>query len=147
MGDADGIASLIDLVVVLSAANDADCRLKAKNYQDLFGGTLAETCLLVQWRFDVAADFHVDQFSTEGSLAPDDLVTAGGQQIHVGGITSGFPGTQDNGMTEMYAFGGPGTVVRWRTGSNAIGYSTFIYTVPPLEQLLPVFLPDGVDRL
>lgn len=143
VGDADGVSSRIDGVVIVPASGNTDfskgCADEVAFQVKYAGNTPSSECLVVQWSFDVAADFRVDDNSPKAGLTPGDLVTADGKQIGKAVITSAYPGTVANVITEYYAGAGAGSIVRWQTGSNLAGWTTFKYVVPTLDQIPPIY--------
>jgi hypothetical protein len=138
MYEADAIMSRIEslLWVQSGGANDVEraCREEAEFEQNFAGGELATECLIVQWVFDVASGFQVDEFSVEGGLNARALVTPEGKQIDSFFAGSGFPGTVDNRLVVSFAGGVPGSILRFDTGSNFVGFTTHVYEVPPAEE-------------
>lgn len=137
--EADGITATIDMVLAVEpdAPTDSgsDCRA-ALDYQPIQDGP--EQCLYVQWRFDVAADLQVDEYSEEGLLSGGALITPGGKQLNSGSGASGFPGTKDNVFAYTFAYGSPGSTLKFTTGNNTMVYTTHTYVVPPAESFQPV---------
>jgi hypothetical protein len=140
--EADGITSQIESVLSVKSggANDVQqaCREEADLEQEFTGGELATECLIVQWAFDISADFRTDEFSVDGGLSARVLVNPQGNQINSFFAASGLPGTVNNRLVVTFAGGVPGSTLRFDTGSNFVGFTTHVYEVPPGEEFLPV---------
>jgi hypothetical protein len=96
------------------------------------GGPPANSCLAVEWSFDVASDFRVDANSPDGSLTPGAFVAADGIQHDAGVITSGLPGTVNNRINYVYPLtaGDTAATLHFDTGSNLVGWTTHTFQVP-----------------
>lgn len=126
---ADGIDSSLDIVAVFDASAPTDQGRDCQEEID-FQGSDADSCLYVQVRFDVSDDFRTDGNSAEGSAIIDAVVSADGQQQDGGFISSGFPGTVGNLLSEFFPGAAEGSTVRFSTGSNLVGYTIHTYEVP-----------------
>lgn len=126
----DGIESAIEMVLVLKADEHEFCREEAVRYQEIRGGDLANQCLVVIWRYDVAETFRTDQNSPQGGLSMRSIVTNEGRQYDsVFGATA-LPGTVENTTEDVFPHGGAGTTIYWSTGSNLVGWTQHTYRVP-----------------
>jgi hypothetical protein len=142
---ADGITSRVAAVIVVDLSDPeingavADCAFQV-DYAAEQGRPRATRCLVVQWSFDVAADFRVDEFSPEGGLSPGPFVGADGIQHDQAIVNTGLPGTVDNLISAAYPLtaGGTAGTLRFDTGSNLVGYTTHTFDVP--TELAPIDL-------
>jgi len=138
VGDAPGVHSSIDLILLVDQATNDGCAQSIDFHVDVYGGDRADRCLIVQFRFDVAAD-ATDSPSDQVNFVADPLVTGEGRQVETSDITGAYPGTVDNQLVVAYPFGGAGSVIRWHvSGLKDFSIADFIYTVPPIEMIPPL---------
>lgn len=129
IGAADGIASGIDMVAVTPA--DADTALgRACIAVAEDTGVDAAQCLVVQFRFDVAAGFATDASAPRAELTRIRAVGADGVAVTSGYGKWALAGTADNNLTILLPGLGEGATVYWSTGSTLVGYTEFSGVVP-----------------
>lgn len=136
--DGGPISVRIDSIVLISAdgtsQNSASCAASIESFQ-----VESDTCLGVQYRYDVGTDLAVDQNSQDGSIIAGAAITPDGLQLDSGLADAAFPGTRDNIFVALYAGGVPGSTIRFRTGNNLAQYVDHELVVPPREQLKPIY--------
>ena len=126
----EGITSFIDSALVFSIDDLDECREQSLAYQQFHGGDLAEQCLVVTWRFDVAEDLRVDENVPGGGIGLVNIVTVDGQEVFWPSNTLGLPGSVDNTATVTFPFGGAGSTIGWEIGSDLVGRTGHFYTLP-----------------
>ena len=141
---ADGITSRLEGVVWLDLTRGDkgtftdECRSQAefsKDYDHL--DTMPTQCIYAVWSFDVGNDLVTDQYSDQGYLTPDALITPDGKQIDSGSTHGAYPGTVNNSMEYVYVDGVPGSVLHFQTGNNKAGWTTQTVQLPGAEGFAP----------
>ena len=135
---ADGVTARINLITYFdTTAPEAElvdeCRFEIE-----FERAATTQCLYVQWEFDVAADFPVDEYSPDGGLSSDDYIGPDGIAHSSAFAASGYPGTVKNHLGIVYAVTAPGGSVRFQTGSNLVGWTVHEFPIP--DTMPPVTL-------
>ena len=126
----EGVTSFIDSALVFSIDDDETCREQAVGYQQFNGGDLADQCLVVTWRFDVAEELRVDDNVPGGGIGLTRIATVDGQEVFWPSNTIGLPGSVDNTATVTFPFGGAGSTIGWEIGSDLVGWTGHSYTLP-----------------
>lgn len=141
---AHGVTSRIDAIVVVELTDPEveDTRFVdecASQVEQRPEATSATSCVVIQWSFDVAADFRVDENSPDAHLIPGAFVGADRIQHDQGSAAVGVPCTVANVMSAAYPLtaGNSAGTLRFVTGSNFVGNTTHTFEVPgnlpPLE--------------
>jgi hypothetical protein len=134
--EADGVTSLIDMVVVVPSGSTTElqrwCAHAVIDEQEFDGGEMAQQCVLLQLRFDVAPEFRVDENSPDATVGSASLVSVDGRQVDSISVDRAFGGSVGNRHVVMLPFGGEGATIRWISGSNLVGFTTHTYVVPDL---------------
>lgn len=131
---ADGVTSRIDMFLMMDADTDGDAGDACRDAIDRTPAGDDEQCLLVQWSFDVAADFPGE----EALLSARQLLNPDGRQIDSAVAAVGVPGANGVGLTELYAGGEAGSTLRFDTGGNEVGFTTHVVDVPPRDAFQPI---------
>lgn len=100
------------------------------------GDVTASECLVVQFRFDVAADFRVAADAPRAELTRIRAVAPDGREVTAEYGRWALPGTTGASHTILLPGVGERAVVYWSTGSELVGYTEFSGTVPGM--ILPV---------
>jgi hypothetical protein len=141
--EADGVTSRIAAVYLAYPGPENDVTYDCADWIEFVAevdGTRPETqCVYVVWSFDVSADAP-----GEVQFIPGKMTTSAGEYIDPNGnadIYPGTPGTVDNTFGAYYVGGETGADVRWKTGSDEVGFTTHRYTIP--TDLLQVYVPEN----
>jgi hypothetical protein len=141
--EADGVTSRISAVYLAYPGPENDLTYDCADWIEFVAevdGTRPETqCIYVAWSFDVSADAP-----GEVQLIPGRMTTAAGGYIDPSDnadFVTGTPGTVDNTFGLHYVGGETGADVRWKTGSDEVGFTTHRYTIP--TDLLQVYVPEN----
>ena len=127
------------MLLVLGADEHDFCAEESERHREIYGGDLADQCLVVLWRYQVSDEFLTNQNSPNAGLSMRSIVTADRRQYDSIFGSSALPGTVDNIAEGVFPHGGEGSTIYWSTGSNLVGWTQHTYIVP---KDLPLVLFD-----